>query len=178
MAKLLTLKQLSGRGLHRLLLRDGLVYYIVITTLRLLNLIMFVRGDSSTVYMALFLTLGLGSTLVSRMVLNLRSWSQHSAHYGDDAGWRFDGPPGNHHEMHGMVALATRESKYISPRGDLDISVHIDVPVRGPMPTYNMGAGTVEKPLQRRIMIKRETVIIVDDDELSTKKGANAGQDV
>src|ERR1700733_5613809 len=127
--------------------------------------------------MALFLTLGLGSTLVSRMVLNLRSWSQHSAHYGDDAGWRFDGPPRNYHEMHGMIELAARQSKYISPRGDLDISVHIDGPVRGPMPTYNTGAGTGDKPLQRRIMIKRETAIIVDNDEFYTKKRANADQD-
>lgn len=106
--------------------------------------------------MALFLTLGLGSTLVSRMVLNLRSWSQHSAHYGDDAGWRFDSPPRNRHEMHGMVELARRESKYISPRGNLDISVHIDGPVCGPMPTYSIGAGTVDKPLQRHIMIERD----------------------
>lgn len=119
--------------------------------------------------MALFITVGLGSTLVSRMVLNLRSWSQRSDHFGDDAGWRFDSSDAvlrslSHAEMHNMMERATRrQSKDIAPTGGLGVSVHIEGPRR---PTYC----DVNMPSQQGIAVETETVIIAEDDHHHASK--------
>lgn len=88
--------------------RDRTLYYLVVTSLRLLNLVLFIRGDVSalssrlflvlqylfsightspnqlrTVYIGLYFTIGLGSTLISRVVLNIRRNTQAHAHAYD-----------------------------------------------------------------------------------------------
>lgn len=117
-----------------------------------------------------FITLGLGSSLVSRMVLNLRSWSQTSANYGDDAGWRYDFPVGTDrtHEMHSMVELGNRGTSRDVTSGGLDISVHIDGPNKTVQPTYRRegskrGKASISK--QHRIVIETETIVLADEED-------------
>ncbi|KAF9516377.1 hypothetical protein BS47DRAFT_1341028, partial [Hydnum rufescens UP504] len=66
-----------GKEVHSiasLILRDGVVYFVTIFSARLVNMIVFIHRDPAVIYSGLFLLIGLGSTMVSRMTLNLRMW--------------------------------------------------------------------------------------------------------
>jgi hypothetical protein len=103
------------------------------------------------------------------MVLNLRSWSQHSENFGDDAGWRFDGVgagSGNnsHVEMHNTMEPATRrQRKDTAPTGGLDSSAHIEGPN---LQTYN----NVNVPSRQHIDIETETAVIAEDEAFHAGK--------
>ncbi|KAF9514529.1 hypothetical protein BS47DRAFT_1392474 [Hydnum rufescens UP504] len=62
------------RSIASLILRDGVVYFVTIFSARLVNMIVFIHRDPAVTYSGLFLLMGLGSTMVSRMTLNLRTW--------------------------------------------------------------------------------------------------------
>ncbi|KAF8520681.1 hypothetical protein JB92DRAFT_2894339 [Gautieria morchelliformis] len=64
------------RGTHTLLMRvlyrDGLFFFLAVSSLRLLNLVMAVSSDPSRVMLGVCLIWSLVTTLVSRMIMNLR----------------------------------------------------------------------------------------------------------
>ncbi|KAF8310475.1 hypothetical protein DL93DRAFT_2230251 [Clavulina sp. PMI_390] len=70
--------KLQRTGLVKVLLMDGLLWFIVLMSMRVANLVMFTLGNSSTVYKPLFLLIGLGSSLISRVILNLRGYTTPS----------------------------------------------------------------------------------------------------
>ncbi|KAF8308398.1 hypothetical protein DL93DRAFT_2159055 [Clavulina sp. PMI_390] len=69
--KLITMHKLLKYQLLQLLTRDALLYFASLTILRIVNIIQFAGPNPYKVHEAVFLYIGLGSTLVSRMVLNL-----------------------------------------------------------------------------------------------------------
>jgi len=58
----------------QILLRDGILYFVLITLARFANLALYFHGDPSIAYIVCFFMVGLGSTLLSRGVMNLRGW--------------------------------------------------------------------------------------------------------
>jgi len=58
----------------QILLRDGILYFILITLTRFANLALYSQGDPSIAYIGCFFMVGLGSTFLSRGVMNLRGW--------------------------------------------------------------------------------------------------------
>ncbi|KAF8315905.1 hypothetical protein DL93DRAFT_2166496 [Clavulina sp. PMI_390] len=75
MFKLLEGKRLSVSSLRTLLIRDGFIYYCALMCWRVANMVMFIQANPTTVYETMFCFTGFGSALVSRLVLNLRSWA-------------------------------------------------------------------------------------------------------
>ncbi|KAF9514523.1 hypothetical protein BS47DRAFT_877774 [Hydnum rufescens UP504] len=66
-----------GKEVHSiasLILRDGVMYFATIFSACLANMILFIHQDPTVTYSGLFLLMGLGSAMVSRMTLNLRTW--------------------------------------------------------------------------------------------------------
>lgn len=143
------------------------------------------------IYMVLFLTIGLGSTLVSRMVINLRSWNR-TPDYPELA------PDHNHSKRHvgsgdisNMFELATRRTTAVGSqtrsrsRGDpYDVdyddeidksanlhsrSVHIDI---GGRPTYRRQGSLGPLQVQKRNSLlqhqQRNAVGVVVEREIVT----------
>jgi len=131
----------------------------------------FLRLQPLTIFIVVFLTIGLGSTMISRMILNLRAWN-HSEEEND--------------EMHGMVDLAARRTVDDRPGKSSDrftrihtrqestdrgVSVWIDRPQRQPR-LWGGGAGPSSyacdrgAPMQtesdRGVSMHTEVVTIVD----------------
>ncbi|KAF8316185.1 hypothetical protein DL93DRAFT_2096467 [Clavulina sp. PMI_390] len=85
--KLLQRKQMSMSSLRTLLIRDGFLYYCGLMTWRLAGIVIFIQGHPSVIFETVFCFVGFGSTLVSRLFLNLRNFGQqsHLNEFGDDA---------------------------------------------------------------------------------------------
>lgn len=120
----------------------------------------FLRLQPLTIFIVVFLTIGLGSTMISRMILNLRAWN-HSEEEND--------------EMHGMVDLAARRTGGGRPgkssdgftrfhtrqeSSDRGVSVWIDRPQR--QPRLWGGAGPSNPACDRGVSMHTEVVTIVD----------------
>ncbi|KAF8323361.1 hypothetical protein DL93DRAFT_2071062 [Clavulina sp. PMI_390] len=71
MSKLLR-RRYPSSCLRNLLIRDGFIYWVVISAMEVVNLVLYWRNNPATMFRFMYIYEGLGSTLVSRLVLNLR----------------------------------------------------------------------------------------------------------
>ncbi|KAF8302609.1 hypothetical protein DL93DRAFT_464731 [Clavulina sp. PMI_390] len=123
------------RGLPRLIMRDGLFAYIIVTTFRIGVVVSFFEYNDTTVFRPTFLLVGLGSCLMSRITINLRGYvpaTQHAISQGP----RFLGR-GGLSELHEMATQITvTKSLAVNIDGeDIDADeVDIDVETWAPPP--------------------------------------------
>ncbi|KAF8323362.1 hypothetical protein DL93DRAFT_2071063 [Clavulina sp. PMI_390] len=61
-------------ALRNLLIRDGFIYWAVISAMEIVNIVLYTKNDPEKIFRFMYIYEGLGSALVSRMVLNLRSF--------------------------------------------------------------------------------------------------------
>lgn len=116
--------------------------------------------------MVLFITIGIGSSLVSRMVLNLRSWSKSSGHYGDDVGWRYNAPSTtNDHELrHIQFASNPPNTSFISMHSN---ATHpLDPPSKRSQPDQSRPEVNTTPTSKSHHRIRIDTETIVQDDDL------------
>ncbi|KAF8323359.1 hypothetical protein DL93DRAFT_2223286 [Clavulina sp. PMI_390] len=74
MSKLLH-REYPSTGLRKLLIRDAIIYWSVLSTMQTVNLVLYMSNNqASTMFRFTYIYQGLGSNLVSRVVLNLRMY--------------------------------------------------------------------------------------------------------
>lgn len=112
------------------------------------------------------------------MVLNLKSWSRRSEHFGNDMGWRGHGasehPSG---EAHSLADLASYRSRQHRLSGGPDISVHIDGPVYGPLRHFKGGGENANEFSLHHVVVKTETEVITEGDDYYPEKALSDSAD-